>query len=358
MDPLPADVDELLHRAISLGGSDVLLTFGAPPMVRVQGALRPLPGLEVLGDAVLRGVVDGVLDEAGRARYALDKQVDLAFSWRDQARIRANAFTQQGHPALSLRIIPSRIPSVDEVGVPPTVRDLLAKPQGLLLVTGPTGSGKSTTQAALIDLLNRQRPLHVLTLEDPIEYVHQHRTGIVNQREIGRDCADFAQGLRAALREDPDVVLVGEMRDPESIAIALTVAETGHLVLSTLHTNDAPSAVDRIIDVFPADRQDQVRVQLAGSLLGVVAQRLVPRVGGGVVVAWELLVANHAVRNLIREGKTQQLRNAITMGHGDGMFTLEQSLASLVGHGIITHADAVTRAMVPAEVPIPSPSAG
>ncbi|MDH4148842.1 MAG: type IV pilus twitching motility protein PilT, partial [Acidimicrobiia bacterium] len=222
--------------------------------------------------------------------------------------------------------------------------------QGMILLAGVTGSGKSTTIASMLNFVNARERVHILTLEDPIEYVHHHRRAAINQREIGTDSVSFATGLRAALREDPDVLLVGEMRDPESISITLTIAETGHLVLSTLHTNDASQALDRIVDVFPAERQAQVRVQLAGSLVAIVAQRLVPRIGGGMVAAFEVLLANHAVRNLIREGKTRQIRNVITMSQNEGMQTLEQSLSWLVNQGLVSYEAAVSRAMFPKEV--------
>lgn len=350
MSAMRADIDNLLEWAVGMGASDLLLSHDSAPMVRVKGTLRPIDHVAPFADSVLYQLIISMLSDADQRTYAQLRQVDFSITWREQARVRGNAFIQRGHPALALRIVPDRIPTLDELGVPPQVRELMLLPQGLVLITGPTGSGKSTTQAALLAFINQQRAAHVLTLEDPIEYLHSHGRGLVNQREIGTDCVDFAHGLRAALRESPDVLLVGEMRDPESISITLTVAETGHLVLSTLHTNDTASALDRIVDVFPAERQEQVRVQLAGSLVAVVAQRLLPRISGGMVAAWEVLIANHAIRNLIREGKTRQIRNAITMGQHDGMFTLEQSLSSLVRHGIVTHADAVARSMIPTEV--------
>jgi twitching motility protein PilT len=351
------DVEGLIDQAVRAGGSDVLLTHGSPPMVRLDGELQAVPGAVPVTDDALEELIGSLLGEADARSFAALRQVDFSFGWREQARVRGNAFVQRGHPALALRIIPERIPTVAEIGVPPQVAELMRLPQGLVLVTGPTGSGKSTTQAALIGAVSQQRACHVLTLEDPIEYVHGHGRGLVNQREVGTDCVDFAHGLRAALREDPDVLLVGEMRDPESISITLTIAETGHLVLSTLHTNDTASALDRIVDVFPADRQAQVRVQLAGSLVAVVAQRLVPRIGGGMVAAWEVLLVNHAVRNLIREGKTRQIRNVITMSQGEGMFTLEQSLSALVRNGVVSHADAASRSMQPGEVEAPQNAA-
>jgi twitching motility protein PilT len=336
------DVDGLIDQAVRAGGSDLLLTFGAPPMVRLSGDLHAVPDVPPVTDDALAELIDALLSDGDRRAFAERQQVDFSFGWRGQARVRGNAYVQRSHPALALRIIPDRIPTLAEVGVPPQVAELMRLPQGLVLVTGPTGSGKSTTQAALIGAVSHERACHVLTLEDPIEYVHGHGRGLVTQREVGTDCVDFAHG---------------EMRDPESISITLTVAETGHLVLSTLHTNDTASALDRIVDVFPADRQDQVRVQLAGSLVAVVAQRLVPRIGGGMVAAWEVLLVNHAVRNLIREGKTRQIRNVITMSQAEGMFTLEQSLSALVRNGVVAHADAVARSMQPDEVETPQNAA-
>ncbi len=271
------------------------------------------------------------------------------------ARLRGNAFMQRGEVALALRMIPSSIPTFEELGLPPVATWLAELPRGLVLVTGPTGCGKSTTLASIIDHINEHRELHILTVEDPIEYVHQHKRSVVNQREVGLDSQTFERALRSALREDPDVLLIGEMRDLESIQIALTMAETGHLVFATLHTNDAAQALDRIIDVFPADRQDQIRVQLAASLAAVLAQRLVPRIGGGMVAAFEVLVATPAVRNLLREGKTNQLRNVMTTSQKDGMLTLEASMARLVQAGLISYEAALSRHHAPEG---PGPSAG
>jgi twitching motility protein PilT len=266
-------------------------------------------------------------------------------------------FRQRGTVSIALRAIPYEIPTMESLLLPPVLEQLTVQRQGLVLMTGPTGSGKSTTQAAMIGRINSTQRRHILTLEDPIEYVHSHRHSVISQREIGFDTGTFQDGLRSALREDPDIVLVGEMRDPESIATTLTVAETGHLVFATLHTNDASTALDRIIDVFPSDRQAQIRVQLAASLTGVVAQRLIPRVGGGMVAAFEVLLANSAVRGLIRDGKTHQIRNVISQSVRDGMQTLEQSLSVLVAHGLITYEDALERSLVPKEVRPPAPVA-
>lgn len=353
MDLATTDLDRFMKTAWHHRGSDVLLTVGAPPLVRVDGQLRPIAGEDVLTEDAIEGFIEQVLNVVQRTEYRRDLELDFAASWADTARVRGNAFHQRGLPALALRIIPDQIPSFDDLGLPQSVRSLAALHQGLVLFTGPTGSGKSTSLAALIEWINHNRACHIVTIEDPIEYVHEHRTAVVSQREVGADTHSFERALRSALREDPDVVLVGEMRDPESIAITLTLAETGHLVFSTLHTNDASQALDRIVDVFPAERQAQIRLQLASCLSGVVAQRLLPRIGGGMVAAWEVLIANHGVRNLIREGKTRQLRNAITMGQSDGMQTLEQSLSQLVAHRLVEYEDAVAKALVPGEVARP-----
>jgi twitching motility protein PilT len=276
--------------------------------------------------------------------------MDFSFSWRGDARIRGNAFRQRGAVAVALRMIPRTIPSFDELGTPDLVRRFAELKQGLVFVTGPTGSGKSTTLASIIDWINTNRAVHVITVEDPIEYVHQHKRSAVNQREVGEDTDSFASALRSCLREDPDVILVGEMRDLESIRFALTLAETGHVVFGTLHTNDTAQAVDRLIDVFPGDQQPQIRVQLASSLTGVIYQRLVPRIGGGMVAAYEVLYGNTPVRNLVKEGKSSQLRNQIVTGQRDGMQTLEMSLTELVGAGVVSYDEAVARSLYPRDV--------
>ncbi len=295
-------------------------------------------------------IVRSLLDPAQVEIFDEHLDVDFSFSWQDKARLRASAFTQKGQTALALRMIPSRIPGFEELGLPPVADWLATLPRGLVLVTGPTGSGKSTTLASIIDRINETRSLHVLTIEDPIEYVHSHKMSAITQREIGLDSPSFDRALRSALREDPDVMLLGEMRDTESIQIALTMAETGHLVFATLHTNDAAQAIDRVIDVFPDWRQDQIRVQLSASLAAVIAQRLIPRVGGGRVAAFEILVANHPVRNLIREGKSNQLLNVMSTSQGEGMQPLEVSLATLINAGTITHDDALEVSVHPKEL--------
>ena len=295
---------------------------------------------------IIRGVLAGELwDE-----YQRERELDFSFNWAGKARFRGNAFHQRGSSALSLRLIPYRIPSFEDLRAPSILSSWVDLPQGLVLVTGPTGSGKSTTLAAMIDQVNERHACHVITIEDPIEYVHRHKKAAVNQREIGIDCDSFERALRSALREDPDVLLVGEMRDPETIQTALTIAETGHLVFATLHTNDAGQALDRIIDVFPGEKQPQIRVQLAGSLTGIVSQRLLPRRGGGRVAGFEVLTATFAVRNLIREDKTSQLRNVISTGSKYGMQTLEQSISELVAAGVVDYEEAISHSLFPDEI--------
>jgi twitching motility protein PilT len=298
----------------------------------------------------IRAVTWPLLSDGQRMTFDEKQDVDFAFSWLDKARIRGSAFTQRGEMALSLRLIPARIPTYEELGLPYAANMVAAQPRGFVLVTGPTGSGKSTTLASIIDKINETRAAHILTIEDPVEYVHNHRMSAVTQREIGLDAPSFDRALRSALREDPDILLVGEMRDVESIAIALTMAETGHLVFATLHTNDAPQAIDRIIDVFPAERQEQTRVQLAGSLSAVIAQRLVPKIGGGMVAAFEVLLATNPVRNLIREGRSNQLLNTMFTGQKEGMQTLENNLAQMIKDGLVTFEDAIAVSTHPKEL--------
>jgi twitching motility protein PilT len=331
-------------------GSDLLLATGSQPRIRVSGQLTAIDGTPVLTGDLIDEIVRAVLSPEQEATFDEHKDVDFSMSWLDRARLRGSAFTQKGDTALALRMIPSDIPSFEELGLPPIAEWLARLPRGLVLLTGPTGSGKSTTLASIIDRINKTRSLHILTIEDPIEYVHKHGLSAISQREVGTDSPSFERALRSALREDPDVLLVGEMRDLESIQLALRLAETGHLVFSTLHTNDSSQAIDRIIDVFPAWRQEQTRVQLGASLAAVVAQRLVPRTDGGMVAAFEILIANHPVRNLIREGKTHQLPNIITTNKSEGMCSLEASLASLVSEQIVDYEEAIATSAHPKEL--------
>jgi twitching motility protein PilT len=331
-------------------GSDLLLAGGSAPRIRTDGKLRPVEGAVSLSGEEINTLVRTLLTPAQQSTFEREQDVDFAFSWLDRARLRGSAFTQRGETALALRMIPSAIPTFEDLGLPSTADWLAKLPRGFVLVTGPTGSGKSTTLASIVNRINETRAAHILTIEDPVEYVHHHKMSAVTQREVGLDSPSFDRALRSALREDPDVLLIGEMRDIESIQIALTMAETGHLVFATLHTNDAPQAIDRIIDVFPAWRQEQTRVQLSASLAAVVAQRLVPRIGGGMVAAFEVMIATNPVRNLIREGRSNQLLNIMTTNRKEGMHTLEISLAELIAKGIVTYEDALNVSAHPKEL--------
>jgi twitching motility protein PilT len=343
-------IDPWLDEVWNERGTDLLLTAGAPPLIRVDGDMRPVTGGQPLSTEDVRRLVHDVVGEENREKYAVDREIDFAFSWKEKARLRCNAFHQREACALALRVIPYEIPGFGDLGIPPVVERLVNLPMGLVIVTGPTGSGKSTTLAAMIDYINRHRQCHIVTIEDPIEYVHGHHRSAVNQREVGSDTMSFNRALRSVLREDPDVLLVGEMRDLESIATTLTIAETGHLVFATLHTNDSAQALDRIVDIFPSDRRDQVQVQLSAVLEGVLYQRLLPRSEGGLVAAYEILMANHAVRNLIREGKTRQVRNIITTHQAEGMQTIEMALSALVANGTIDYESALKVSLYPKEV--------
>lgn len=340
----------LLQATVAAGASDLHITVGRPATARRDGVLVPFEGVALVQPADSERMVMSLLDDLQREELEEMSQVDFSFGLEHIGRFRANAYKQRHSYALALRVIPFRVRSLEELGAPTAAHDLLLKPYGLVLVTGPTGSGKSTTLAAMIDRINQTRPVHILTIEDPIEYLHQHKVAMVNQREVGTDVVSFPDGLRSALREDPDVVLLGEMRDLDSISITLTLAETGHLVFATLHTNDAPQSLDRIVDVFPAERREQVQVQLAGTLQGVISQRLLPAIGGGRVGAFEVLTANEAVRNLVREGKTRQLRNAMISAQQDGMQTLEMDLARLVASGMISIETATEVSQFPKEI--------
>jgi twitching motility protein PilT len=348
--PVGDRADYLLEALWRAGGTDLLLTVGMPPQIRVHGDLVTVADQAALTPFDTDSLLNEILTPAQSSTWDVTREFDFSFTWRDQARIRGNAFSQRGHTSVALRMVPRRVPTMAELGLPVTLGGMVRQHQGLIIVTGPTGSGKSTTLAALINQINQERACHILTIEDPIEYVHDHARSTVNQREVGSDTASFPDALRAALREDPDVLLVGEMRDLESIRFALTIAETGHLVLASLHTNDTAQSLARIIDVFPAEQQAQVRTQLAAALTGVVYQRLIPRVGGGLVAAYEVLVANSAVRNLIKEGKTHQLRNVLVTGQRDGMVSFEQSLSALVGAGLVQYEDAVARSLYPKDI--------
>ncbi|MFZ0058787.1 MAG: type IV pilus twitching motility protein PilT [Acidimicrobiales bacterium] len=343
-------IDPWLQLLWDRKGSDLLLSAGSAPRLRLDGELVPVDAVPNLTPDQVGHVIDSLLLPEQSESFEKQRDFDFSFSWNNLARIRGNAFHQRGSPALELRMIPMRIPTFEELLLPAVTNSIASLPRGFVLVTGPTGSGKSTTLASVVDYINENRRIHVITIEDPIEYLHHHKRSIIDQREVGVDSPSFERGLRAALREDPDVLLIGEMRDLESIQIALTMAETGHLVFGTLHTYDAPQAIDRIIDVFPAERKDLIRIQLAGSLAAVIAQRLVNRADGGRVAAFEVLLGNSACRALIREGKTHQLRNVITTSKSEGMQTLETSLIELIGSGVIDYDTALEVTMYPKDL--------
>ena len=331
-------------------GTDLLLSAYTAPMIRVDGLMQPVTGGEPLSPSLVEELVHSVMGEQLVERFIEEREIDFAFSWKDRARLRCNAFHQRETCSLALRMIPYEIPTFEELGLPDVVQGLVSLPMGFVVVTGPTGSGKSTSLAAMLDWINKNRRCHIVTIEDPIEYVHQNHLSTVSQREVGSDTHSFERALRSVLREDPDVLLVGEMRDLESIATAITIAETGHLVFATLHTNDSAQALDRIVDVFPSDRRDQIQVQLSAVLEGVIYQRLVRRKEQGLVAAYEVLTANHAVRNIVRDGKTRQLRNVITTHQSEGMQTLEMALSKLVQDDVIDYEEAVGVSMYPKEV--------
>jgi twitching motility protein PilT len=345
------DFADILMDVVSRNASDLHVTAGAAPSVRVRGRLVALEGYPVLSTTDTREIVYSILTNDQRQKLETEWQLDFAYAIPGHARFRVNAYFQRGALGAAFRLIPSTIASIDDLGLPTAVHEFTKKPRGFVLVTGPTGSGKSTSLAAMIDAINRTREEHIMTVEDPIEFLHGHKKCVVNQREIGSDAQSFAAAIKGALRQDPDVILVGEMRDLETIQTALTAAETGHLVFATLHTQTAPSTVDRIIDVFPAHQQAQVRVQLSVALQGVMTQQLLPTAdGAGRTVACEVLVPTPAVRNLIREGKTHQIPSSMQTGANVGMQTMEAALATLVRQGKITQRLAESRANEPAEM--------
>src|SRR5213592_2942258 len=344
-------IDDLLEQMVARNASDLHITVGAHPVVRVRGRLEPLQDIPALTGETTQQLLYRILSTEQQKQLEVNRQIDLAHSIPGLARFRVNVYWQRETLGAAFRLIPTEIKTLEELGIPSALHSLTEKPRVLVLITGPTGSGKSTTLAALIDEINRKRSEHILTIEDPVEFVHRHKRCIVNQREIGPDAASFAEALRAALREDPDVILLGEMRDLETISTAITAAETGHLVFATLHTQSAPSTVDRIIDAFPAVQQEQVRVQLAATLQGVCTQALLPTAGGdGRVAALEILFPDDAVRNLIRQGKVEQVYSVMQTGTSKGMQTMEQALAELVQRTVITLDDALTRSSRPEQL--------
>src|SRR5881392_275541 len=350
--PQQISLSELLHKLSDLAGSDLHITTGTAPLVRVHGEIRPLDGYTPLTSSETKQLAYSVLTDAQKHRFEENLELDFRFDVKGLSRFRANIFNQRGAVGAVFRAIPYEIKSFDDLGLPPVVKELCKKPRGLVLVTGPTGSGKSTTLAAMIDKINRERHEHILTIEDPIEFLHNHKNCIVNQRDVNADTHGFAQALRTALREDPDVVLIGEMRDLETIESALRIAETGHLTFATLHTNSAISSINRIIDVFPAHQQTQIRTQLSFVLEGILCQALLERASGkGRIMAMEILVPNAAIRNLIREDKIHQVYSMMQTGQAKfGMQTFNQSLATLYHRKLITLEMALSRSSMPDEL--------
>lgn len=333
-------IEILLEEVIKKKASDLHLQVGLPPMLRIDGALTPVTGAEILNDEAVEALVFAILDEDQKQILLKDKEFDFSFAFGDLGRFRVNAFHERGNLAAALRLITNEIMTIEQLGMPPIVNKFAEYPRGLVLVTGPTGSGKSTTLAAMIHKINTERSEHIITIEDPIEYTHRSKKSVIVQREVHYDTYSFSAALRSALREDPDVVLIGEMRDLETIASAITIAETGHLVFATLHTNSAAQSIDRMIDVFPPHQQPQIRSQLSNILMSITSQRLVPAIGGGRIVAAEILIATPAVRNIIREGKTHQLEAVIQTGAEFGMQSMDKTLAGLVHNGSIGYDEA------------------
>jgi twitching motility protein PilT len=329
-------IETLLEAVVKQRASDLHLRVGVPPMLRIDGALVPVTDTVALTDEVVKALVFSILEEEQRAVLLKDKEFDFSFNFGNLGRFRANVFNERGSLAAALRFVPNEIKSVTDLGMPPVIENLTELPKGLVLVTGPTGSGKSTTLAALIEKINTERASNIITVEDPIEFTFKSNRSIVAQRELHYDTYSFNMALRSVLREDPDVIMVGEMRDLETISAALTIAETGHLVFATLHTSSAAQSIDRIINVFPAHQQPQVRQQLASVLEAIVSQRLIPAIGGGRVAASEILLANTAVRNIIREGKTHQLDAVIQTSGNLGMRSMDNTLAAMIKDGKIT----------------------
>lgn len=333
-------IEVLLEEVVKRKASDLHLQVGLPPMIRVDGALIPISGADVLSDEAVETLIFAILDEDQKQILLKDKEFDFSFAFGELGRFRVNAFHERGNLAAALRLISNEILTIEQLGLPPVVSKFAEYPRGLVLVTGPTGSGKSTTLAAMIHKINMERSEHIITIEDPIEYTHRSKKSVIVQREVHYDTYSFSAALRSALREDPDVVLIGEMRDLETIASAITIAETGHLVFATLHTNSAAQSIDRMIDVFPPHQQSQIRSQLSNILMAICSQRLIPQIGGGRIAAAEILVATPAVRNIIREGKTHQLEAVIQTGSEYGMQSMDKTLVNLVHNGTISYDDA------------------
>jgi twitching motility protein PilT len=346
----PPKIELLLEEVIKRKGSDLHLEVGLPPVVRIDGALTPLGSYPKLDEKAVETLVFGLLDEDQKQILLRDKEFDFSFAFGDLGRFRVNAFHERGNLAAAMRLISNEIKTIQQLGLPPVISKFADFPRGLVLVTGPTGSGKSSTLAALVDKINTEKANHIITIEDPIEYTHTSKKSVVVQREVHYDTYSFSAALRSALRQDPDVVLIGEMRDLETIAAAITIAETGHLVFATLHTNNAAQSIDRMVDVFPPHQQPQVRSQLGNILMAICSQRLIPALGGGRVAAAEILIATPAVRNIVREGKSHQLEPVIQTGAEYGMQSMDHTLVNLVHSGTISYDEARNFAVDPQEL--------
>lgn len=333
-------IEVLLEEVIKKKASDLHIQVGLPPMLRVDGSLIPVPSADVLTEEGVEALVFAILDDDQKQILLKDKEFDFSFAFGDLGRFRVNAFHERGNLAAALRLIPNEILTTEQLGMPEIVKKFADYPRGLVLVTGPTGSGKSTTLAALVDKINSEKAAHIVTIEDPIEFTHKSKKSVIVQREVHYDTYSFSAALRSSLRQDPDVVLIGEMRDLETIAAAITIAETGHLVFATLHTNSAAQSIDRMIDVFPPHQQPQIRAQLSNILMAICSQRLIPSIGGGRTVAAEILIATPAVRNIIREGKSHQLEAVIQTGAEFGMQSMDKTLVNLIHNGTITYDEA------------------
>jgi twitching motility protein PilT len=335
-------IKNLLRMVAQQNGSDLHLVVGRYPTMRIDGKLFPLPKEEVLSPEDTKSFSEVLMGEDAKKRLVNDGQSDFSYNFENKARFRTNVFFEKGNVSIAMRLIPSRVKNLEELNIPESLYDFTKFPQGFFLITGPVGHGKSTTLASMIDYINHNEEKHIITIEDPIEYLYEQDRCIINQREVGQDCRSFDMALKSVFREDANVVLIGELRDLDTISTAITAAETGHLILGTLHTNDTSQTVDRLIDVFPAHQQNQIRLQLANVLIGVVSQRLIPKIGGGRMPATEIMIKNHAIGNLIRENKTYQIDNVIETSMKEGMISLDKSLANLVKKGLITNEDAIT----------------
>ncbi|MEK7602694.1 MAG: type IV pilus twitching motility protein PilT [Patescibacteria group bacterium] len=333
-------IEILLEEVVKRKASDLHLQVGLPPMLRVDGALIPVTGVDVLDEEAVETLVFSILDDDQKQILLKDKEFDFSFAFGDLGRFRVNAFHERGNLASALRLIPNEILSIEQLGLPNIVNKFADYPRGLVLVTGPTGSGKSTTLASIIDKINHERASHIVTIEDPIEFTHRSKKAVIVQREVHYDTYSFSAALRSSLRQDPDVVLIGEMRDLDTIAAAISIAETGHLVRDTLHTNSAAQSIDRMIDVFPPHQQPQIRAQLSNILMAICSQRLIPAIGGGRVASAEILIATPAVRNIVREGKSHQLEAVIQTGAEFGMQSMDKTLVNLIHSGTITYDEA------------------